>query len=157
MTTASDGVHGFDFLHGRWKIASRRLVQCLNGSDDWDDFPGAADCRSVFNGAANVDEIEFPTRGFSGLTVRLFDPERQEWSIYWANSRDGLLQPPVVGRFANGRGDFYGYDIEGGGLIRVHFIWSEITSESARWEQSFSLDGQAWETNWIMEFRRVDG
>jgi hypothetical protein len=156
VTIAPEGVRGFDFLHGRWHVASRKLVQRLCGSDDWDEFPGTADCRSLFNGAANVDEIEFPTRGFSGLTVRLFDPERQEWSIYWADSRDGLLQPSVVGRFADGRGDFYGDDTEDGRPIRVHFIWSEITSESARWEQSFSLDGEGWETNWIMEFELAD-
>ena len=157
MTIAREGVHGFDFLHGRWNVGNRRLVERLCDSDDWDEFPGTADCRSVFNGAANVDEIEFPTQGFSGLTIRLFDPARQVWSIYWANSRDGSLQPPVVGRFANGRGDFYGDDTEGGRPIRVHFIWSAITSESPRWEQSFSLDGESWETNWIMEFKRADG
>lgn len=151
----TDGLHGFDFLHGHWHVASRRLVQRFSGCDDWDEFPGSAVCQSFFDGAGNHDEIVFPTKGFSGMTLRLFDRGREDWSIYWANSRDGILQAPVVGRFVDGRGDFSGHDTDAGGPISVHFIWSEITPDSARWAQAFSLDGEDWETNWIMQFTRT--
>ena len=118
--------------------------------------PGTSVCRSSFDGAGNFDEIHFPTLGFGGCTLRLFDVERKQWSLYWATSRTGLLGTPVVGRFANGRGDFYGDDTHDDKPIKVHFIWSEITSTSARWEQRFTVDGgQTWECNWIMEFARV--
>jgi hypothetical protein len=41
--------------------------------------------------------------------------------------------------------------------IQVRFIWSDITTASARWEQQFSDDGGAsWESNWVMQFNRVD-
>jgi hypothetical protein len=67
-----------------------------------------------------------------------------------------LLEPPVVGRFAGGRGDFYGDDTHDGTSIRVHFIWSQITPTSARWEQEFSADGgRTWEANWIIELSRT--
>ena len=33
---------------------------------------------SGVSGAANFDELSMPARGFRGLTLRLFDPEREE-------------------------------------------------------------------------------
>jgi hypothetical protein len=149
------GSGDFDFLVGSWKIMNRKLKQPLSGSEDWDDFRSSSECRRVFDGAANFEEISIPERGFSGLTLRLFDPTRKEWSIYWASSRDGCLQPPVVGHFHDGVGTFYSHETYNGAEIMVRFIWSNITPSSARWEQSFSIDeGETWEVNWIMEFSR---
>ena len=149
------GAGDFDFLIGSWDVANRRLKLPLTGSDDWDEFPSTSECRGLFGGAANVDEFSIPARGFSGLTLRLFDPDREEWSLHWASSRDGRLQPPVTGRFEGGTGTFYSRETYNGADITVRFIWSDITPRSARWEQAFSPDdGNTWETNWIMEFTR---
>ncbi|MFI7052562.1 hypothetical protein ACIBLB_10965 [Streptosporangium canum] len=149
-------MNDFDFLFGAWTVTNRRLVRPLTGSTEWDEFPATSVARPVFGGAANVDEITFPTKGFSGFTLRLFGVEREEWSLYWASSRTGTLFPPVVGRFAGGRGEFYGDDAHEGTPVRARFIWSEITPVSARWEQAFSVDGEkTWETNWIMELARA--
>jgi hypothetical protein len=145
----------FDFLHGDWDVANRRLTMRHVNSDDWEEFPGSSTSHGFFDGAGNFDEITFPTKGFSGATLRTFDQERKEWAIYWVNSRTGRLDPPVVGRFRDGAGTFYGDDTDGGTPVRVRFIWSEITPTSARWEQAFSVDGeQTWETNWVMELAR---
>ena len=79
----------------------------------------------------------------------------EEWTIYWANSSTGRLEPPVTGRFVDGRGEFSGDDTHEGMPVRVRYVWSEITPSSARWEQAFSVDeGETWETNWIMELAR---
>ncbi|MCW3845134.1 hypothetical protein ONA70_34210 [Micromonospora yasonensis] len=147
----------FDFLAGSWDVASRRLTKRHVGSDDWDEFPGTTVAHSFFDGAGSFDEIRFPTRGFSGSTVRIRDAETGLWSIYWMNSRRGVLElPPVVGRFVDGVGTFYGDDTDEGRPIRCRFIWSGITPTSCRWEQAFSVDGErTWETNWIMEFART--
>lgn len=153
---AATGTQDFDFLAGSWLVANRRLKVRHAASDDWDEFPGSSEMRRILGGVGNVDEIEFPTKGWSGATFRLFNPESRKWSIYWANSRDGLLQAPVFGSFANGVGEFFGDDLDEGRAVRVRYRWSEITADSARWDQAFSLDaGKTWETNWVMELRRA--
>ncbi|GAA0468275.1 hypothetical protein Ade02nite_79140 [Paractinoplanes deccanensis] len=143
-------MNDFDFLMGSWHVVNRR-----RRGDGWDEFPGYATCRPALDGLGNVDEIEFPTLKSRGLTLRLFDVESRQWSIYWASGTTGRLYPPVHGTFRDGRGDFYGDDTHEGRPIRVHFIWSGTTSSSPRWEQKFSYDGgRTWETDWVMELTR---
>jgi hypothetical protein len=160
-TTAKehDGSHDFDFFFGRYRAHNKRLVGRLRGSTTWESFEHTSDCRPVLGGLGNMDENVFddPSRpGFIGMSLRLFDPQTRQWSIYWADNRVGVLQPPVVGSFSNGVGIFEGPDGFEGKPILVRYTWSNITSTSARWEQAFSPDnGQTWETNWIMDFTRA--
>lgn len=152
------GQGAFDFLIGTWQVTNRRLREPLSGSDEWEEFPATAVCRgTLFEGGANLDEIVFPTKGFSGLTLRLYDTEREEWTLNWVNSLAGRLSPPIVGRFgAEGVGEFHGEEFHQGASVRCRFLWSGITADSARWEQAFSVtDGGDWETNWIMDFQRT--
>ena len=114
-------MNDFDFLAGSWDVTNRRLTKPLVGSDDWDAFPATSECVRLFDGAANFDWITFPTKGFSGLTLRLYEPARGQWSLYWASSRNGELPPPVVGGFLNGRGEFYCDDTYDGQPIRKLF------------------------------------
>lgn len=145
----------FDFLHGDWDVANRRLTKWLVGSDHWEEFPGLSRSHGFFGGAGNFDEISFSTKGCSGATMRTFDQESKEWSIHWVDSRTGRMDPPMIGRFDGGVGTFYGDDTHQDTPVRVRFIWSEITPASARWAQAFSVDGgRTWETNWVMDFTR---
>jgi hypothetical protein len=149
-------INTFDFFVGTWTSRQRRLRKALAGSDDWYEFTGHTTCWSVLDGAGNIDEVTFPSQGFSGVTLRLYDKETDLWSLYWTSSRTGLSLPPVVGRFdADGRGVFSCDDVYDGVPIRVNYIWSGITDSSARWEQEFSTDGgTTWETNWVADFTR---
>jgi hypothetical protein len=148
-------VNDFAFLAGDWTVTNRRLRTLLVGGDEWDEFPASSHCTMLFGGAANVDRYDFPTLGSAGVALRLFDPARQLWSIYWASSRDGILQPPVEGRFTGHTGTFVGDDTHDRRPIRVRYSWAETTSPSPRWEQAFSTDhDRTWETNWIMTFTR---
>jgi hypothetical protein len=156
VQTVDIAVHDFDFLIGEWSVRNRRLKVRFANSDHWDEFPAKAYMHTVLAGAGNLEEIHFPTQGHTGLTLRLFNRQSKQWFLYWATDREGVLQPPVVGRFENGTGEFYGDDVDDGRPIRVRYVWSKITPSSAQWEQAFSLDhGQSWETNWIMEFTRI--
>jgi hypothetical protein len=148
----------FDFLHGRWIVAHRRLKARGVGSQQWEEFTGSADTRPLLGGLCNVEEHRIEGHDFSGVAIRCFDPTARRWSIYWVSARDGLLQPPVHGGFRDGEGVFEGVDTDSGRPIIARFLWHRITPTSARWEQSFSYDdGKTWETNWIMEFRRREG
>ncbi|MFJ7944798.1 hypothetical protein ACIQ6K_14300 [Streptomyces sp. NPDC096354] len=146
----------FAFLHGEWTVTNRRLKTRLAGADDWEEFPSWASVRPLFGGAANIEEIHYPEGGVSGLTLRLYDPVGDIWSLNWATSADGRLFPPVQGGFRDGSGEFYGDDEHAGTPVRVRFVWSGITPGSARWEQAFSVDGGlSWELNWVMDFSRT--
>lgn len=147
--------HDFDFLAGRWNVRNRCLARRLRSSDEWSEFPAVSLCEPRLGGGANIEQLDFPTLGFSGLTVRLFDTAARHWSIYWVNSRDGRMTPPVVGGFDGDRGEFRGHDSDDGREVEVRFVWTRLGADAARWEQAFSLDGQAWETNWIMTFSRA--
>jgi hypothetical protein len=148
--------HDFDFFHGEWEVANRRLTDFLQPGSGWEEFEGTSPrCRPLFDGAANVDEIDMPYLGSKGLTLRLFDRETEQWSLNWSSSRTGKLFPPVTGRFVDGRGEFYGDDTHDGKDVRVRFVWSGVSASGARWEQAFSVDdGASWVTNWTMDFTR---
>jgi hypothetical protein len=101
-------VHDFDFFVGNWESTNRRLRKRWVGSNDWETFPCTIRCESRMNGVVNIDEGVFPTKGWSGMTLRVFNQKTHQW-------------------------------------------------DAARWQQAFSLDGKEWETNWIIDHRRVKG
>lgn len=159
MPREHDGRTDFDFIIGRWKVHNRSLRERLKGSNDWDEFEGTSVARKILGGIGNIDEITFDreTGPIEGMALRLFDPKSQEWSIYWSSSVTGVLDTPMIGKFENGRGEFFAQEVHGNQHVYSRFIWSEITENSCRWEQAFSPDGgKTWETNWVMEFTRLE-
>lgn len=143
----------FDFLIGSWTVANRQLKELLTGCEEWDHYTATAECHTVMEGIGNFDEIVFPS-GSRGATLRLFDVEAKEWSLYWTNSK-GRLFPPVTGRFDGPTGVFEGDDTHAGKPVRARFVWSGTDTATPRWEQLFSGDGGAtWESNWVMDFTR---
>jgi hypothetical protein len=159
MQTVHDGRDDFDFFIGRWKGHNRRLRERLKNCDEWEEFEGTSVCRKVLGGIGNMDEVTFHRKtGYAeGFTLRLFDPQAQEWLIYWAASSGGKLELPMIGKFENGRGEFYAHEVFENRHVYSRFIWSEITETSCRWEQAFSIDGgKTWETNWIADFTRLE-
>ena len=84
-----DGQHDFDFYFGTWKQHLKRLMNPLTGSTTWAEFDGTIVTRKVWQGRANLNEFEGegPTGHIEGLTLRLYNPQTHQWSLYWANSK----------------------------------------------------------------------
>jgi hypothetical protein len=150
--TPPDGQKDFDFEFGEWKTEVRVLRNPLSGRSEWAEYEGTSIVRPLLDGRANLVELSVsgPAGRIEGLSLRLYDPATGQWSLNYASLRNGQLTPPVVGGFRDGRGEFYGDDTLGDRPIRVRFVISDITEDSARFEQAFSADGgRTWETNWI--------
>ncbi|MGN6526452.1 MAG: hypothetical protein ACTHL8_08695 [Burkholderiaceae bacterium] len=151
----------FAFLAGRWQVTNRRLRERGVGCTEWDTIPAVNEGWSLMNGQISVDEITFEGQPLVGSTFRTLDVAAGRWAIYWVSSRDGRLQPPVHGGWSGDRGMFVGDDRDGDRPIRVRFLWERLGADAARWSQDFApidADGALagpWETNWIMDFRRL--
>ncbi|MGA9790358.1 MAG: hypothetical protein WBQ43_06670 [Terriglobales bacterium] len=156
--TERDGQHDFDFNIGPWKTHISRLVHPLTGSTTWIEYEGISIVRRVWNGRANLLELEAdgPAGHIEGLGLRLYNPQSHQWSLNWASSIDGTMQQPMIGEFKNGRSEFYDQELFSGRAIYVRNGFVEITPDSCRFEQAFSDDGgKTWETNWVMTFTLV--
>ncbi|MET0229434.1 MAG: hypothetical protein ABW186_00720 [Rhodanobacteraceae bacterium] len=153
----SAGAHGFDFEFGTWRVHHR--VKRADGSG-WTEFDGTCTDRALADGSANVEEHRFDKPGGVtwGVAMRAFDAKSATWAIWWIDGRDphGALDPPVKGRFEHGVGTFVSDGVVDGKPVRTRFVWSDITRDTARWEQAYSYDaGSTWDTNWTMDFRRI--
>ncbi len=157
-TTARVGnVDDFDDLAGAWTTQQQRLKERGTGGDEWETFPATLCMTEYLDGKANVDEVWFPTQGRAGLTVRTFDTDKRQWSVYWVSGATGVMSAPVVGGFSGRHGEFYGEDIDNGRPVKVRFIFEKLDRDHARWEQAFSYDNRSWETNWRVDFERAEG
>lgn len=154
-----DGAHDFDPLLGNFTFQLRYMIHPLTSTPDWTDMTGTASCYKVWDGRAQLDTIELDSASgghIEGLTLRLYDRDARQWRLYWANSRIGRLDPPQVGAFRDGHGDFYTTDNINGRIVLIRYDWSRMTSGTPHFEQAFSPDGgKTWEVNWITNQTRT--
>jgi hypothetical protein len=155
-----DGSHDFDFLIGNWQAHVRVLPDRLNGSNTWVQYDGISNHKKLLDSNANFEEFnaysEQLKKRNKGQTLRLYNPQTHQWSIYLVDVDEGTLNlPPVTGQFTGNRGEFYNQDTDKGRAIYVRYVWLNISPKSARMEQSWSADGgKTWEVNWICELTR---
>jgi len=153
-----DGQHDFDWEIGSWRTHVRIRAQPLSGSNQWIEMNGTTVVRKVWDGKANLVELNVSNgaRSIQGLSLRLYHPESGQWSLHYANSRTGVLDKPVIGGFTDGRGEFYAQDTYNGRAVFVRFIIAPLAPDAWRFEQAFSPDGgKTWEVNWIATDTRV--
>ena len=154
-----DGQHDFDFNLGTWHTHIKRLQHPLTGSTTWTEMHGTVVVNKVWDGRAQLEQIEADGAAghFEGLTLFLYNPEARQWSQIFATSKDGTLSQPAIGEFKNGRGEFYDQESYNGRTILVRIVWSDITPDSHRFEQSFSDDGgKTWEPNFVATLTRAN-
>ena len=154
MSTISH-VSDFDFLVGKWNVLNKRLKDRLSGSEEWIEFTGTLEVRKTLDGLANIDEYKTEVNGkhFEAVTIRLFNPSTELWSIYWMDSFTAELTLQVTGGFRDGKGEFYGEEMFRGKKVKLKFLWTSITETNAKWEQAYyDEEKDEWETNWVMEF-----
>ena len=156
---ARDGSHDFDPLLGSWKFHLKRRLKPLTGSNTWADFDGTGVCRAIYDGS-QIDQVLLNGSDgqIEGLTLRTYNPTSHQWRLYWANKKIGVLDPPQVGEFKDGVGEFFAQDTQYTAdhrAILVRFRWTNMNT-TPHFEQSFSDDGgKTWEVNWITDQTRV--
>jgi hypothetical protein len=153
-----DGQHDFDFDIGTWKTHSSRLLRPLTGSKSWADMDGITVVKKVWDGRASL--AEYKASGSAGtvelLSLRWYNPQAHQWNLGFATPSAGDLSVPAIGKFKNGRGDFYDQEEINGRYVLVKFsIWS-TGPNTGQSEQAFSDDGgKTWEVNWINQYTRA--
>jgi hypothetical protein len=158
VASPSSSENDFDFFVGKSNIRNRKLKSRLCDCTEWIEFEATGEMYKVLNGIGNVDNFfsTFDGQPFEGMTVRLFNPKTKLWSIYWADSNEGKLDPPVVGSFENNVGHFFTKDTFNGKIILVVFCWDARNKDNPIWRQAFSNDnGKTWEWNWYMFMTKI--
>src|SRR5664279_2170067 len=138
--SASSSKSDFDFFIGEWKITNKKLKTRLNNCTDWLFFDASQDTQIILNGIGNIDRFTamVDEKSFEGMTLRLFNPKTRLWSLYWADSNEGKMDPPLVGSFQNDIGRFYCTDTFKGQKILVMFNWDKTNPDKPIWSQAFS-------------------
>lgn len=156
--SGQNGQHDFDFEIGKWKTELKVLKNPLSGATTWVQYEGTTNVIAVCDGRSNL--VELNVKGSAGqivgVSLRLFNPKTNQWSLNFASMRDGNLTIPAIGGFKDGRGEFFNEDTFGDRKILVRFVVSAITPNSCHFEQAFSTDnGKTWEVNWIADDTRI--
>jgi len=155
-----DGSHDFDFLMGDWHAHVRRLPERLVGSNSWVEYDGISNHKKLLDTSANFEE--FDVRSTDGKlpikaqTLRMYNPETHQWSIYGLElDKGGLETPPLVGNLVGDHLELYNQQLWKGRVVLVRYVWRSLSPKAAHMEQAFSADGgKTWEVNWICDLTR---
>jgi hypothetical protein len=146
-----DGQHDFDFNIGVWHTHIERLLDPFASHSASVELNGTVTVRKVWDGKAQLEEIEAdgPKGHWQGLSLFLYNPSAHQWTQSFANSKVGTLTSNI-GALKDGRVVLVGQDNSvNEKTILVRAIWSDITPQSHKYEESYSNDGGI---TWVRSF-----
>jgi|SRR5688500_668300 hypothetical protein len=75
-----DAQHDFDFEFGAWKAHISRRQKPLTGSTNWVEYEGRSVVRKVWNGRANLGELDVsgPAGRIEGMSLRTYNPQSRQ-------------------------------------------------------------------------------
>jgi hypothetical protein len=151
--------HALDYQFGAWRVHVSRLIDPGSPNERWAQYDGTHVVTPLLNGTANIGVLELagPTGSIEGLQLRTFDPSTGQWKLSFASGRDGVVQPPSIGRFENGQGVFFDSSRIGGRPARVRTISMRLTETTYRDVTSYTLDGGTWRPSWIASYTKMPG
>lgn len=139
-----DGSHDMDFATGTWRADIVRYLHPFLDSAQTTKLAGKITVQSIWNGKAEVEQIEVPTANgiWEAASLYLYDPVGHQWSRSYANSEVGHVDAsPKVGDFRDGKLAFYSLDTFEGRSILVREIFYGITRNSHDYQEDYSADG----------------
>src|ERR1051325_11527136 len=116
VAAARDGQHDFDFDVGVWHTHIKRIKDPLSGGTHSIELEGTVTVRKVWGGKAELEEIETegPEGRWEGMTLFLYNPKAQQWSMNFINSKVGELGPPLLGELKDGGMELFSQVTTGG-------------------------------------------
>ena len=155
---ARDGQHDFDFGEGTWHTHIVRHIDPFDDKSAVIEIEGTVSSRKVWGGHAWLEQIEAdgPKGHWQALNLFLYNPTAHQWSQSFSNSNTGTLGSPFVGSFKDGRAELYCQDTFNDKAILVRAVWSNITADAHRYEESFSDDGgKTWRLSFTANKTRI--
>lgn len=152
FTPGTGPEHDFDFNMGHWSTQIRAVENPLSAPGVWAPLHGTHVVYRVWGDWADIGQLEVdgPSGHIEDLALRLYDRKTQQWRVYFANSKSGVLLQPMVGAFKNGVGTFVFLDEQEGKTVLTRNVWSNITSRSCNQDWAISEDGgKTWVPTWI--------
>src|SRR5438270_3187349 len=135
------GAHDFDWEIGTWSTTVKVRRNPLTGeAPQWIEYAGTSVVKPLLDGRANFVELSVAGKQgkIEGGSLRLYGPQSGQWSLNYANLRNGLLTSPVYGGFDDrGRGLFYGSGTVDARATLVRFLIMKISPNEARFEQAY--------------------
>lgn len=153
------GNRDFDFWTGRWSIQQ----EILSEKGDMINLMAVSHVQKELNGCLITEnwtgDVQFFWEGMtspekiSAYSIRSYNYNDSTWSIYWADTRSKIIGSPYVGKFNNGKGEFY--RTEKGNKTKITF--SGISKNSVTWTLSvYQSQSDTWLVIWRMNFTRIE-